>query len=162
MAHMEKRVFCRRCRYRFWIEVPPVEQWRVEEQCPSCDSWDCFTVASTVEHEPPPPDPKALEKEAQELGQLLWQPIKENRDHPAIAWMDRVGNGCFEDDHTPTFWSIPTFWVYRFMRGNEAAYIWQSETTWLVRGWYPMRGCRRPPEPSEVLSFLAALDRLLE
>jgi len=155
----EQRVNCRRCRYRFPVQVQPGEGWRVEAQCPSCDTWACFTVADT--RDPPPRDPAELEAEAQRLGEQLWSPINEHRDHPAIAWVDRVGNGGFEDDHTPKPWTIPTFWVYRFRRGKKAAYIWQEGGYWFVRRWYPLRG-RHPPEPAEVFSFEAALDQLVE
>lgn len=103
-----------------------------------------------------------MDAEAQRLGEQLWLPINQHRGHPAVAWIDRVGNGGFEDDYTPTAWTVPTFWVYRFTRAKKAAYIWQEGDAWLVRGWHPMRGRREPPEPAEVFSFEAALDRLLE
>ena len=142
------------------MQAPPAEDWRVEAQCPSCETWACFTVADT--RDPPLPDPAELDAATQRLGEQLWQPINEHRSHPAIAWVDRVGNGVFEDDHTAKPWPISTFWVYRFTRGREAAYIWQEEDLWLVRGWHPLRSRRSPPEPVEVSSFEAALDRLLE
>ena len=68
----------------------------------------------------------------------------------------------FEDDHTTKPWPTPTFWVYRFTRGGEAAYVWQEGDSWLLSGWHPLRGGRRPPDPSEAFSFRGALDRLLE
>jgi hypothetical protein len=102
-----------------------------------------------------------LEAEFQRLGEQLWQPINEHRGHPAVAWVERVGNGVFEDDFSPHCWPIPC-WVYRFIRGQEAAYIWQEESSWFVRGWHPLQGRRGPPDPSEVFSFQDALDQLLE
>jgi hypothetical protein len=141
------------------VRVPASEDWRVEAQCPSCESWACFTIADT--REPPAPDPAELDAEAQRLGELLWRPINAHRGHRAVAWMDRVGNGGFEDDHSAKPWPIPTFWVYRFTRGKEAAYIWQERDSWLVRGWHPLRGRREPPDVAEAFSFEAALDRLL-
>ena len=156
-ALADQRVYCRQCRYRFRVEVATGVNWRVEAQCPSCDSWACFTVADT--HAPPRPDPAELDAEAQRLGELLWRPINEHRDHPAIAWMDRVGGGVFEDDYTQGCWPI-RHWVYRFTRGSSSAYIRQEDGSWFVRGWHPLRGCCLPCEPAEVLSFEAALDRL--
>jgi hypothetical protein len=154
----EQRVSCRWCRYRFPLQVPSDEDWRVEAQCVICERWACFTIADT--RDPPRPDPAELEAAAQRLGEQLWRPINEHRSHPAVAWMDRVGNGGFEDDHTPKPWPIPTFWVYRFRRGKKAAYIWQEGDSWFVRGWHSLRG-RQPPDPAEVFSFDAALDRLV-
>jgi hypothetical protein len=154
-----QRVNCRRCRYRFAVEVPPSEDWRIEAQCPCCDGWACFTVADT--RDPPRPHPAELEAAAQRLGERLWQPINQNRGHPAVTCMDRVGNGVFEDDQSPLCWPVPCR-VYRLIRGREAAYIWQEEGSWFVRRWHPLRSRRRAPEPSEVFSFEAGLDRLLE
>jgi hypothetical protein len=155
----ERRVNCRRCRYRFPVEVRSKDDWQVEAQCPSCECWACFTVADIHDS---PPGPVEFDAEAQRLGELLWRPINEHRGHRAVAWMDRVGNGGFEDDHTPKPWPIPIFWVYRFTRGQEAAYSWQESDRWFVRDWHPLRSHREPPAPGEVLSFEAALDRLLE
>ena len=158
-GHREKRVNCRLCRYRFLIRVAQGEDWRVEAQCPSCEAWACFTIADT--HDSPKPDLRKLEVEAQRLGEQLWRPINEHHGHPAVAWVDRVGNGVFEDDYSLKPWPIPTLWVYRFRRGNKAAYIWQEGEFWLVRRWHPLRDSRQPPEPIEVFSFEAALDRLV-
>jgi hypothetical protein len=158
-ALIEQRVYCRRCRFRFPVHVETAEDWQVEAQCPACDGWACFTTADT--RDPPKADPRELGAEAQRLGEQLWQPINQHRGHPAVAWVDRVGNGMFEDDYTPKPWPVPT-WVYRFLRANKAAYVWQEDNSWFVRGWHPMRSHRKPPEPAEVFSFEAALDRLLE
>jgi hypothetical protein len=155
----EQRVSCRRCRYRFRVQVQPDEDWRVEAQCPCCDGWACFTLADT--RNPPKPDPREWEAATQRLGELLWRPINEHPSHPAVAWVDMIGNGGFEDDHTPKPWPIPTFWVYRFRRGKKAAYIWQEGDSWFVRGWHSLRGRRQPPDPAEVFSFEAALNRLV-
>lgn len=155
----EQRVNCRRCRYRFRVEVAPRDDWRVEAQCPSCDSWGCFTLADT--HDLPRPDPAEHEAEVQRVGELLWRPINEHRGHPAVAWLDRVGGGLFEDDYSPGCWPVP-HWVYRFTRRESAAYIWQEGGSWFVRGWHPLRGRGSPPEPAEAFSFEAALDRLAD
>jgi hypothetical protein len=157
-ATLQQRVHCRRCRFRFLIQVPASEDWRIEAQCPSCDWSDGFTVADT--YEPPTPNLQDLDAAAQKVGSLLWQPIDENQDHPALAWVDRVGNGMFGDDRSKICWPVP-WTVYRFTRGTEAAYIWQENGSWFVRGWHPMRGRGNPPEPDEVHSFGAALDRLV-
>ncbi len=135
------------------------EDWQVEAQCPSCDGWACFTVADTLEL--PRPDPRELEAATQKLGEQLYQPITEHRSHPAVAWMDRVGNGFFKDDCTSLPVAIPTP-VYRFTRGDTAAYIWQEGVCWLVRPWHSLQSRREPPDPVEVFSFEQALDRLLE
>src|SRR5262249_54955763 len=134
------------------------EDWRVEAECPSCANWACFTVADT--REAPVPDPKARDEEIQRLGAQVWQPINEHRDHPAAAWIDRVGNGLWEDDYMHRPCPGPTYWVYRFKRGAEAAYIWQEDGCWFARGWYPQQGPGEPPDPSEVFSFLEGLDHL--
>lgn len=155
----EKRVNCRRCRYQFPVQVPALGDWLVEAQCPSCDNWDCFTEEDM--RDLPRPDPQELEAETQRLGERLWQPINKHRAHPAVAWMDWVSNGVFEDDHAKHCWPIPC-WVYRFTRREETAYIWQEESCWFVRGWHPMRGRRKPPDPIEVFSFKSALDHLVE
>ena len=81
-----QRVTCRRCRYWFPVQREPGEGWRVEAQCPSCDAWACFTVADT--HDQPRPNPPDWERATQRLGERLWRPINENRDHPAVAWVD--------------------------------------------------------------------------
>lgn len=156
-AVAEQRVFCSRCRYRFPVTAAAVDGWSVEAQCPACESWACFTATDT--HEPPRPDPAVYEAEAQRLEELLWRPINENHGHPAIVWMDRVGNGLFEDDHSRGCWPVPQ-WVYRFTRRGSAAYIWQVGSSWFARGWHPLRGRGSPPEPAEVFSFEAALNRL--
>jgi hypothetical protein len=155
----EMRVNCRQCRFSFPVQVSPSEDWRVEAQCPSCDGWACYTIADT--RDPPRPDLRELETEVQRLGERLWQLINEHRNHPAVAWMDHVGNGMFEDDHSDISWPIP-WHVYRFTRRAKAAYIWQEVGSWFVRGWHSTRSRRKPPEPAEVFSFEAALDRLLE
>jgi hypothetical protein len=154
-------VDCRKCRYRFVVQIAPTRDWRVEAQCPVCEVWACFTVADTPERQPPPPDPEELDRATQRLGEQLWQPINAHSNHPSMVWFDRVGNGLFEDDYSSCCWPVPC-WVYRFSRGNMAAYIWQKEDSWFVRGWHPRRGRNMPPDPAEVFSFEAALDRLLE
>lgn len=159
VALQEQRVNCRRCRYRFPVHAQSTEGWRVEAQCPICEAWACFTAADT--QDPPRPDPAELEQATQQIGERLWRPINENRGHAAVKWVDKVGNGLFEDDHTPMPWAMPTSGVYRFRRGTKAAYLWQEGGSWFVRGWYSLRG-RRPPEPAEVFSFEAGLDRLAE
>jgi hypothetical protein len=95
------------------------------------------------------------------LGEQLWQPLNEHSGHPAVAWMDRVGNGFFADDPSKPSWPIPCL-VYRFTRQGEAAYLWQQEGAWFVRDWHPLGNRRTPPEPLEVLSFKAGLNRLAE
>jgi hypothetical protein len=158
-ALKEQRVNCRRCRYRFAVQAPTLDDWRVEAQCPACDGWACFTAADTLP--PPHPDPEELDAATQRLAQQLWQPINEHRSHPAIAWMDRVGNGMFEDDSSGESWPVPC-WVYRFTHRAEGAYVWQEGGSWFVRGWHALRGGGEPPDPEEVFSFEAALDRLAE
>jgi hypothetical protein len=156
-ALAEQRVACSRCRYRFPVVVSTQDDWRVEAQCPCCDSWACFTAADT--RDPPRADPAELDAQTQRLGALLWQPINEHRSHPAVAWLDRVGNGVFEDDHARRCWPVP-HWVYRFTRNGSAAYIWQEGDSWFVRRWHLLPGRDLPPDPVEVPSFEAALDRL--
>jgi hypothetical protein len=153
----EPRVICRRCRYRFRVEVAAGDGWPVEAQCPSCEAWACFTAADT--QDPPRSDLAERVAEVQRLGELLWRPINEHCGHPTVAWMDRVGNGMFEDDHSTICWPVP-HWVYRFTRGASAAYVWQEGESWYVRDWHPLRGCGEPPGPAQVFSFEAALDRL--
>jgi hypothetical protein len=75
--------------------------------------------------------------------------------------VEQIGNGVFEDDYSKACWPVP-WWIYRFSRRDEVAYIWQEEGSWFVRGWHPRRGRRKPPDPSEAFSFEAALDRLVE
>jgi hypothetical protein len=149
---------CRRCRYRFSIPVQTGEVLPIEVQCPCCEAW----ISSTLEdaQDPPKPDPQELRAAAQRIGKLLWQPINEHRAHPAVAWIDCVGNGVFHDDWSEISWPAP-WTVYRFTRGPNAAYMWQEGDSWFVRGWYRLRGRRKPPEPVEVISFETALDRLV-
>lgn len=156
----KQRVDCPRCRYRFFLEVPQGDDWRVEAECPSCEIATWFTVAHTKA--PPPPDPaKLAEQEApiQHFWTLLWRPINEHRSHPVVAWMDQVGNGGFEEDQCAGHWPIP-WTVYRFVRNGEAAYIWKQADAWRVRRWHRMANRFQVPEPVEVSSFEAALDQL--
>jgi hypothetical protein len=154
----EQRVYCRQCRFRFAVTVSSSENWRVEAQCLSCEAWASFTAADTQGL--PLPDPAEREVEVQQIGKLLWQPINEHHGHPSLAWMDGVGNGMFEDDYSDNrCWPVP-HWIYRFIRGQSTAYIWQGENSWFVRGWHQLRDRRRPPEPVGVFSFVAALDWL--
>jgi hypothetical protein len=104
-AVVDRRVYCRRCRYRFRVEAPARDGWRVEAQCPSCEAWVYFTADDT--QEPPRPDPAELAAEAQRRGEVVWRSVNEHRDHPAVAWLDRVGNGLFEDDYAPAGWPVP-------------------------------------------------------
>jgi hypothetical protein len=156
---MEQRVICSRCRFRLSVQVPESGDWRIDAQCPSCESWACFTLADT--RDPPVPDSGQVDAAAQGLGEQLWQPIKEHRGHPALAWMDRIGNGVFEDDHSESCWPVPS-WIYRFTRQAQAAYVWQEASSWFVRSWHPLRGERKPPDAAEVFSFAQALDHLLD
>jgi hypothetical protein len=155
----QQRVFCRRCRFRFDVLISATENWQVEAQCPSCDGVAIFTIADTIE--PPLPDPRELEATSQRLMKEICKPINENRGHPALVWMERVSNGVFQDDRSRPYWPIP-WWVYRFTRGNDAAYIWQMESSWFVRGWHSKRGDGPSPGPAEVPSFKAALDHLVD
>ncbi len=150
-------VYCRRCRYRFKVQVSALSNWEVEASCPCCDGQATFTVADTQTL--PKPDVRELDAAAQRLGELLSEPIREHQDHPAVVWMDRVGNGLFEDDFTEPCWPVP-WWIYRFTRRTEAAYIWAQGGVWFVRRWHPLRGFRKSPEPVEVSSFEEALDLL--
>jgi hypothetical protein len=163
MKKRQQRVNCRRCRYRFPIPVPLSEGWRVEAQCPSCEDRAYFTVADTPERETPSPEREKAneeyERKIQRLGEQLSQPINANRDHPVVAWFVGVGNGMVKGDRTPIPWEF-SCWVYGFSRGREAAYVWQQDHSWLVRGWHSKRGVGRPPDPTEVASFEAALDQL--
>src|SRR5438552_2093763 len=157
---IEQRLVCCLCRFCFVVPIRPAEEWRVDAQCPSCEFSACFTVADTLERQPPLPDPKERDREVQQLGEHLWQPINAHRNHPTVAWLDRVGNGFFKDDKSECCWPVP-WWVYRFTRERQAAYFWQEEDSWFVRGWHPLRGRGKPPEPAEVFTFESALDRLL-
>jgi hypothetical protein len=159
-AKQKVRVSCRWCGLRFSVEVQGGEDWDVEAQCPCCDCWHCFNIADT--RCPPAPDPLERRAATQRLGEELWRPINEHRSHPAVEWFEKVGNGMFEDDYSSKPWHTPHFWVYRFRRGNEAAYLWQDGETWFVRCWHPLRGRQQPPEPTEVYSFEAGLDRLIQ
>jgi hypothetical protein len=153
----EERVFCPKCRFRFPIAVPLTKGWQVEAQCPSCEWSTFFSVADTEEL--PQIDHAEWEAKLQRIGKLLWQPINEHRGHPALVWMDRVGNGMFEDDYSEKCFPAPHT-VYRFTCGESASYIWQQEESWFVRGWHPLKGDTMPPEPVQVFSFGAALDYL--
>jgi hypothetical protein len=157
MATTEQRVVCPRCRFIFRVDILLQDAWPVEAQCPCCDSWTCFTGDIL---KPPPPSQAERDAEVQRFGELLWRPINEQRGHRALAWMDRVGNGIFEDDRSQHCWPVP-HWIYRFSRGRSAAYIWQEDGSWFVRAWHPLRSRGSPPEPVEVISFEAALDRLV-
>lgn len=125
--------------------------------CPSCESWSNFIAVDA--QDPPRPDPAELDAATQRLGELLWRPINKHRGHPAFTWMDRVGNELFEDDHSYICWPVPHC-LYRFTQGSSAAYIWQEDESWFVRSWHPLRDRGLAPEPAEVFSFEAALDRL--
>jgi hypothetical protein len=158
-AVVKHRVYCRGCRFRLEVEAAPGDDWRVEAQCPSCDFWAFFTAIDTQDLARP--DPAKLFAETQLLGAQLWQPINEHRDHPAVAWIDRVGNGMFEDDCSEICWPV-LHWIYRFTRAGSGAYIWQEGGSWYVRNWHPLQGESDAPNPAEVCSIEAALDRLVD
>lgn len=155
-----RRVECPRCRYLFSVEVAEGADWQVEEQCPSCESRTLFTIENTPERQPPRPKPEDLDLSQSSWVRELFAPINQHRSHAAVTWFDRVGNGGFEDEYAPA-WPIP--WrVYRFRRGEQAAYAWQVEGVWFVRGWHQLRtGMKGPPERMAVASLEAALDRLV-
>ncbi len=154
---VDKQVICRRCRYRFTIQIPDAANWRFDAHCPSCEAWEHFTEADT--RDLPPASQAEPNQQVQGLGELLWRPIQENHDHPAIGWFDRVGNGLFEDDYSGISWPYPHP-IYRFSRERFAAYIWQVEGIWFVRGWHPLRESGPPPEARAVASLTAALELL--
>jgi hypothetical protein len=64
--------------------------------------------------------------------------LEAHHDHPARGWFDRLGNGIFEDDHSVRGLPGPHP-IYRFTRGDEAAYVWEDECGWVVRPWRRMR-----------------------
>jgi hypothetical protein len=156
---VRRKVFCPRCRYRFSVEVGDGADWSVEADCPACESQSRFTLADT--RDPPQADLAELDAEVQRRGELLWRPINANRGHPAVVWMDRVGNGLFEDDGGRGDWPIPHP-VYRFTRKGSGAYAWEEAGLWFVRGWHPLRARGDPPATVAVESFRAALDQLAE
>ena len=45
--------------------------------------------------------------------------------HPARSWFERIGNGVFEDDHAARGLPGPQL-MYRFHRGELAAYVWED------------------------------------
>ncbi len=159
---IDQRVSCRKCQFCFAVQLSPIQGRWIESQCPACEVWACFTIADSPERQPSLPDSEELEERdrtIQRLGEQLWPPIKAYSNHPSVAWFDRIGNGVFADDHSRICWPA-SCWVYRFSRGGMAAYIWQEEESLFVRGWHPIGSRRSPPEPAEVFSFLAALNRL--
>jgi hypothetical protein len=62
---IEQRVDCRKCRYRFAVRVELAGGWRIEAQCPSCDTWNDFTVDDIV-------DPLKIRSEPNIAGSELW------------------------------------------------------------------------------------------
>jgi hypothetical protein len=157
-SQQKAQVECRKCRYRFPILADAVEDGHVDAQCPSCEGWDCFTVADTQDLSTP--DPAERDAEIQRLGEVLWRPINAHRSHPAVKWFEKVENGLFEDDYTSPPWRAPIFCVYRFRNEDEVAYLWQEADIWLVWGWHPLQGSKVPPEPVEAVSFEAGLDEI--
>jgi hypothetical protein len=80
-------------------------------------------------------------------------------EHPAHAWFDRIGNGVFEDDHAARV--LPGPWpIYRFRRGELAAYVWEADGGWFVRSWRRMHG-RVSEAVVRVADLGAALDELV-
>jgi hypothetical protein len=159
-ALIDQRLVCPACRFRFVVQRPAAEDRCVEAECPSCDQAEYFTVAQAAEREPSLPDPKERECEVQHIAEVLWLPIDAHRHHAAVAWLDRAGNGVFEDDCSECAWPAP-YCVYRFTRQGSAAYIWWNDDGWLVRGWHPLSGRIQAPEPAKVSTFEAALDWLV-
>lgn len=160
-SHSPQRVECPRCRHRFTLAVPDGDgdDWECSERCPACDSATRFTIAHVPDRAPrletegvdPPLHPRL---------QAMVEPLERHHDHPAMAWFDRIGNGLFEDDRSADGWPTPGV-VYRFQRGDRAAYVWQVEGVWFVRGWHPVRKRgMQPPRPVETATFVGALHRL--
>jgi hypothetical protein len=150
------------CRYLFTVQVPargggPAEGWEVEAECPSCEATARFTIDDTPDRQPErrafEPDP-----EGQKAIDRLFEPIDRNRSHPAAGWFDRIANGFFDDDRGSPRWQEP-WWVFRFRRGDEAAYLWLERDRCFLRPWGPMDG-RGVPPVRDVPSFEAGLDEL--
>jgi hypothetical protein len=164
-----QRVICRHCRFIFAVELPPrkigerAQDWRVEEQCPACDSLTSFTIVDTPERQPAPPKEDEAERhqKLQELGKRHFEPITRNRSDPTVRWFDRVGNGVFEDDCSEISWPAP-WMIYCFRRGKRGAHIWEEEGRWYVRPWAALQGERGGQPVLEVASFEAALDELTD
>ncbi|VTR99433.1 hypothetical protein [Tuwongella immobilis] len=89
----------------------------------------------------------------------MMQALSVHDDHPARSWFERIGNGLFEDDHAARELPGPHP-IYRFRRGELAAYVWEIGGKWFVRPWQRMRG--RVSQAVVLVSSLgAALDELV-
>ena len=84
--------------------------------------------------------------------------LDEYAGHAARPWFEKMGNGVFEDDYSTRGLPGP-WWIYRFRRGSETAYLWEQDGKWWVRPWSDMRRSRGA-RIEWVASLGAALDRL--
>jgi hypothetical protein len=141
----------------------PIEGWAVEAQCPSCEEWACFTADDTPERERKPTPEEIAEREAefQRHAAKLFEPIERNRGHPAVRWFEKIGNGMFEDEYGEFVWPVP-WTVFRFRRGNLAAYVWEEDGRWHVRTWATLRREPREPAIREARTVEEALDHLTD
>ncbi|OWK37522.1 hypothetical protein [Fimbriiglobus ruber] len=89
----------------------------------------------------------------------MMEALSAHNDHPARSHFERIGNGMFEDDHTARELPAPHP-IFRFRRGELAAYVWEVDDDWFVRPWRPMRG-RTSRTVGRVADLAAALDELL-
>jgi hypothetical protein len=69
----------------------------------------------------------------------MMEALAAHAGHPARGWFDRIGNGVFEDDAAARGLPGPHP-IYRFRRGERAAYVWEADGAWFVRPWRRTRG----------------------
>ncbi len=88
----------------------------------------------------------------------MMEALSAHDNHRARNWFDRIGNGVFEDDSGVGTLPVPHP-IYRFRRGELAAYVWEDGGAWFVRPWQRMRG-RVSKAIVRVADLGAALDEL--
>ena len=88
----------------------------------------------------------------------MMEALSAHDGHAARGWFERIGNGVFEDDHVARDLPGPHP-MYRFRRGERAAYLWEVGGVWFVRPWRRMRG-RESQAVVRVADLGAALDAL--
>jgi hypothetical protein len=166
--NVEQRVICPYCRFIQRIEIPadeylfPKRGWALEAECPSCETVTTFTRLHTPEAEVnKKPVSREPSEEWQEETSILFKPIREQAEHPALRWFVSVGNMWISDDCSPCPFST-TWVIYQFRWGRRYAYVWQQDDKWFVRPWCHKSGLKQVPAVVEVPSFSVALDQLTD